>query len=84
MPRLWRSQQLPWAPYAASAKYSWKRQTSRVLRQSRRVSYWTIQYRENLPITWNRTRVVSVGISKLDFREMWTYSSVLDCQDEAP
>jgi hypothetical protein len=41
MPRLRRSHQLPLLPCAARAKYSRKCQTSRVLRQSRRVFFWT-------------------------------------------
>src|SRR6185437_12171604 len=41
MPRLRRSHQLPLLRCAAGAKYSRKFQTSRVLRQSRRVSFWT-------------------------------------------
>jgi hypothetical protein len=41
MPRPRRSHQLPLLPCAAGTKYSRKCQTPRVLRQSRRVSYWT-------------------------------------------
>src|SRR6185437_6486533 len=41
MPRPRRSHQLPLLPCAAGAKYSRKCQTSRVLRQSRRVSFQT-------------------------------------------